>query len=75
MSSSDDLRYKLDEWGTLARDLDLNEENTFSSSSFVSSDSSDSEEEGEEVNQLVLNRKRGANNPWAKKNPSWLPIL
>ncbi|GFY97784.1 hypothetical protein Acr_12g0003250 [Actinidia rufa] len=55
---SEELSAELNEGTVLAKNLDLNQGITLSSSSFMSSDSLDNEEEGEEVNQLVLNRRR-----------------
>ncbi|GFS41582.1 hypothetical protein Acr_00g0075210 [Actinidia rufa] len=62
--SSEGFNIELDNYVAVASDLNLNEGNTSSSSSFVSSNSSDSEEEEmEEVNQLVLKRRKGIINP------------
>ena len=60
--SLEDFSAELDENALHSRDPSWNEDTTSSSSSFILFDSSDNKEEGEEMNQLVLNmRRRGAN--------------
>ena len=59
-----------------AQGSNRDEDTTLSSSSFVLSNSSDNEEEGEEVNQLVLNmRRRGTDLVDTLEVPATEPIL
>ena len=74
--SSEDFSAELNKNVLLVGDPCRNKGTTSSSSSYASSDSSDSKEEGEGVDQLILNKRRGRVDPAAVPEvPAAEPIL